>query len=54
MAGRPKSEKPLGDNVPVRLPPEIKAALQKEADEKSLPLSTLCRSILAEHVRSSH
>jgi len=51
---RTKSENPLGVNVPVRLPPDVKAELQKEADDKGCPLSTLCRMILVEHCKSSH
>jgi len=51
--GRKKSETPLGDNVPVRLPPDVKEQLQAEADQKGLPLSTYCRTILVEHCRSS-
>ena len=49
--GRPRSEKPLGENVPVRLRPEIKAALVEEAEENSIALSALCRQILVKHVR---
>ena len=49
--GRPKSQNPLGENVPVRLQPEIKASLVAEAEENSMALSTLCRQILVKHVR---
>jgi len=45
---RPKSENPLADNVPVRLPPEEKDFFQMEAKKKSLPLSTYLRMILHE------
>lgn len=48
---RPKSENALGPNIHVRLPVEIQAAYQKEADSKSLPLSTYIRLILIEKLK---
>lgn len=47
---RTKSDNPMDISMAIRLPARLAIALTKEAKEKALPISTLCRSILAEYV----